>query len=283
MQRVYAQALAVLQRIDPTIYRYLSAAPLGGGSRPIRTVPAVDNSTTPPTTIEFIFHLEVSPVALGSGKQADFRYDPPSLTPTGTTRKLDAPMHIDVSPIYDPAAVTGLATSLYHEGIHMLLYMEQILSASPPSPHAAAFANYGRVAQQHTDYGPLLAELEVFIDLDLGKRNAGQPRDYARNGARETINHVIEEKYVFDQEKAQFGTQFTNRSLALSYVLDSLTELGVRASPTDRNVVTIVDKATRILDDIDRLIRVQPVAPTTPGPGAPAPGSAPTSAPAPRL
>ncbi len=187
-------------------------------------------------------------------------------------------MLMEITPQSGPNAVTPLARDLYHEGIHLLLFMEGLLPRRTPSPHMAALTNYTRIARQHQVHTRLLAELEVFIELDLQRRNLPPPPNYSRQSAREIVDHLVEEKYVFDQERQQFGTQFTNRSLALTHILDGFQTIGVRAAATDRDVISIVDEATQILDDIDRQIRPQP---SSPQPATSSSATRPTPAPSP--
>ncbi len=273
----YNQAVSQLQSIDPTIHRYLSTVRPGGGPTVIKSG-QFNTQDVPPVAVRYTFNLDVQFTTLSGRQEAKFTGGTPSLTGSGNTRSLTANMLMEIAPVSGPNAVTSLARNLYHEGIHMLLFMEQLLPLRTPSPHMAALANYTRIARQHQEHTRLLAELEVFIELDLQRRQLPPPANYARQSAREIVDHLVEEKYVFDQERQQFGTQFTNQSLALTYILEGFQTVGVRATSTDRNVTSIAAKATQILDDIDRQIRPQP---SSPQPATPSPSSRPTPPPSP--
>ena len=142
-------------------------------------------------------------------------------------------------------ATDELTRNLYHEGLHMLLFMDGLLP-SQPSSHAASFAAYQRRFEAHPGARELLARLEVFIEPQLQQR---AQRD-AAHLAVEIRDHLIEEKYIFDQERAHLGTAFSNRSLALTYIVQGLQEVGVLGRPDDRDVRTMVDHAVQALDAV---------------------------------
>jgi len=252
----YNQAVSQLQSIDPTIHNYLSAVSPGGGPTTIKSGQAPTD--TPSISLQFTFNLETRFATLSGNQLAKFTGGDPTLTTSGNPRVLTANMVIEIAPVSGANALTSLAKSLFHEGVHMVLFMEQLISSSPPSPHLAALVNYRRIARQHKEHSLLLAELEVFIELDWQIQGLNPPSGQSRKGAQEIMDHLIEEKYVFDQEKQHFKSQFTNRGLALTYIMEGFQNLDVRANRTDRNVRSIVDKATSILGEIDSQIRPQP-------------------------
>jgi len=268
-KQAYADALTQIKGIDATLHKYLAAAALNGGSKTVRTGTGVDDSTTPPTTIKFTFDLEVKhDSSLPSNTDAAFDPGVPNFPPAaGTTRSFTASMTMKIN---QSSTGASLATKLYHEGLHMILFMEDILPSSPASPHATAFANYNKIAKAHKDFVTAVAETEVFIDLDLAKRKASQ-KGLAKKAAGEIAAHLVEEKYVFDQEKAKFGAAFTNRQLAATYVMEGFTALGVSASVTDKNVVSIYDKFAAVFDEIDKQTAPVKAAPKSSGsqPAAP--------------
>jgi hypothetical protein len=77
---------------------------------------------------------------------------------------------------------------------------------------------------------------------------------------------------VRDQEKAKFNASFKNADLALAYLVQDLGKVGIRASPTDKNLKSIVQKAANIMDEIDKQVSAKP----TPPPSAPVPPAATT-------
>ena len=249
-QQAYAQAVAQLQSIDPVLHGYLSKTTLGGGPTTIRTAKGVDNSQNPPVTIQYLFTLDVKNASLAPGTDADFKEGSRNLSGSGTSRNFTASMSIEVS----PTASVSLAQSLYHEGLHMLIYMERFL---PTSPHGAAAANYQKIAQAQPEYGPLSAEVEVFIDLDLKNRALKDPTltpapGAAKRDADQLLQDLWEEKYIHDQEKAKFNAPTGNSALALTYTVKDLGDFGVRAVPSDKNLQSIVQKVTKIYTAIDQ-------------------------------
>lgn len=246
----YAEALKKLQTLDPDIHRYLSGTRLNGGNQLVRGGSAVDNSQTPPVTLQYTFNLEVKTASLAPGQEARFNGGIPILSPGGTTtRTLTANMTMEISPAaaWDPAV---LAQALYHEGLHMLIFVQDLLPPATPSRHIGALANYNQTAQANAEYKQAEAELEVYIDLDWKARKV-TPKSAPGKAASEILEHMIEEKYVFDQEKAQFGTKVPNSSITRGYIIDGFRDLNVTPNFSDKNLVKIVDRMTRILDDID--------------------------------
>lgn len=265
----YDQALIAVRGLDPGVYQYLSRARLNGGNQLILSGQSTDTSVTPPVTVQFNLNLVVRTASLAPGQNALFREGVPTLSPVGTTRLLTANMSMEISneAAFDPPA---LARSLYHEGLHLLLFVQNLVSPSAPSPHVAALANYNRIARANPNSATVLAELEAYIDQDW-RRRAIDPMPDPRRAARETMSHMIEEKYVFDQERVHFGTQPANASLARGYILDGFREMGVRADLSNQNVIRIIRRFTQILDDIDGQIRPR----INPGTGAQPPGTTP--------
>ena len=268
-KQAYADALAQIKGVDATLHKYLSATTLNGGSKAVRTGTGIDNSTQPPTTINFTFNLDLKhDSSLPSNTDAAFDSGVPTITSATGTANFTASMTMSVNPT---ATSTSLATKLYHEGLHMILFMEDILPSTPASPHATTFANYNKIAKAHKDFATAVAEAEAFIDLDLMKRKLSKP-GFAKKAAGEMAAHLVEEKYVFDQEKAKFGSKFTNRQLAATYVMEGFTAIGATASVGDKNVVSIFSKFAAVFDEIDKQTAAAPsTAPKSPAskPAAP--------------
>lgn len=269
--QVYAQALAAVRQTDATVHGYLAAAPLNGAATVVRTE-RFNTADTPPVAMTVTFNLTVVSRPLGAGEQARFTHGNPALTQTPGAANMAVPMVVEVAP---QAPVADLTRSLYHEGLHMLLYMDSFLPQR--SSHYASLANYTRLARAHAESAMLLAEVEVYIELDLQTRAARPPQPgavptpappagYARRAANELFTHLLEEKYVRDQENARYGGTTANRSFTLTYLLHDLRDMGVNAQASDRNFVSIVDRATRILDSVDAQLRA-PAPPQAPAPG----------------
>jgi len=287
----YAQALTALQAMDPSLHGYLSRATPGGGPVPVRTGQAHLEDTG--GTLTYTFLLEVRSGTLPAPRLAQFTPANPNIVRSGPNASLTATMTLEFATPSGAGATGELARSLYHEGLHMLLFMDRFLPQAQQSPHTASLANYTRIATAHAEYGTLWAELEVYIDLDLQNR-AARPRSpglpslpplppgYASRSAREILAHLVEEKYVTDLEAATPGaTRPTNRSLAVSYLLEGFRSVGVSATPTNPDVVRMVNRIALIFDEIDRRTRPAP-GPTPSGAGSsPSPSSVPPPKPAP--
>ncbi|HTT22845.1 MAG TPA: DUF4157 domain-containing protein [Candidatus Sulfotelmatobacter sp.] len=246
----YAQALAQLQAIDPTLYSLLSKVKLNGPSATIRTATAVDNSVQPPVAIQLTFNLEAKTANLPPGSLADFDGGVVSLAGSATSKVFTASMVMRIS----SNSNVSLAEDLYHEGIHMLVMMDSLL---PTSPHGASLANYKKIANAQPDFGLFSAELEVFIEQDLQLRKQNPAPGTAKKDADKLLSDLWEEKYVRDQEKAKFNAPFNNGDLALTYILKDLGVLGIRANASDRNLQSIVQKAAKIMTAIDQLVSQQ--------------------------
>jgi Zn-dependent peptidase ImmA (M78 family) len=248
----YAQALAQIQGIDAEIYKYLSAAVLNGGSKTVRQFQAIDSSTKPPTNVQVVFNLDVKQdPTLAKGTDAVFDSGVPAIGGSGANQTFTASMTMSINPA---ATAVSLAQKLYHEGIHMILFVEDFFPSTPPSPHATSFANYNKIAKGHKDFGALAGEIEAFV------KAAKQDPAKAHKAASEIPAHIIEEKYVFDQEKAHFSAAGTNKQIAFTYLMEGLTGFGVTAQLSDKNVISIEDKATAILDEIDKQVAAKPKA-----------------------
>ena len=269
MQQSYERSMASLQQFDADIHRYLSRAPLNGGRTSILAGSAVDSSTTPPTTVQFTFNLTVETANLGGDREAVFDGGIPVLSPSGTSRTLvaDMTMRISRAAAFDPAVLTR---ALYHEGLHLLLFVQDLMPPRTPSAHVGALANYRRIALAISGVATLQAELEVFMEVDWRTRGV-TPMPNPQRAAQDIFDHLVEEKYVFDQERRHFGGPGTpNRALASGYLMDGFRDMGVRADLGNAQVADFVTRLARILDEIDRSsvppARPQPATAPTPQP-----------------
>jgi hypothetical protein len=258
----YTQALTQIQTLDPVMYGYLSKATLNGASTAVRVQNATDNSTTPPTQIQITFNLVVKEAVLPANVDAAFNGGVPVIGGQGTSRTFTANMEMSVS----KTASTALAENLFHEGIHMLLFMDDLLPGG--SPHGAALTNYKKIAAASPDFGPMNSQLATMLATKLKLTQAqGQKQ------AGDLVNDVIEEKYVRDQEAAKFHAPFTNRALASTYILKDLNDVGISVPITDIAFQSIAQAAARIMDDIDQ--KVKAAQPSTPLPAQKQPAQTP--------
>lgn len=250
----YSQALTQIQTLDPVMYGYLSKATLNGPSTAVRIVNAVDNSVTPPINIQITFNLQVKQVTLGANLAADFQGGVPVIAGQGNSKTVTADMVMAV----DSNSTSPLAQNLFHEGVHMLLFMDDLLPGG--SPHGAALTNYKKIANAHPDMARLTTQLTTLISNGLAqqKQNAAS----AGKMASELLDDLWEEKYVRDQEKAKFNAAFTNRALAATQILHDLNTQNINPSPTDVLFQSVALAAAGIMDAIDQQTKAaQPATP----------------------
>jgi hypothetical protein len=136
---LYTQALARLGSIDATLHGYLQRA----GWNTYREVHRGVSQS-----VNVIFRLRVRQDSLPQHLIAQFV--PGRVDYSDPTNPI-YPMTMTLSIPSGPTAVDELTRSLYHEGIHLLIYMDRHLT-SPPSPHGAAFAHYLHIARSHQNY-----------------------------------------------------------------------------------------------------------------------------------
>jgi hypothetical protein len=251
----YRRALGTIRSLDPLMFGFLSKAPMNGASTTIRLVNAVDNSVSPPVPFQIVFNLQVKEVALSPQLDADFDGGVPAFSTTGP-KTFTANMVMQIN----SNSSTDLAQNLYHEGVHMLLFMDDLLPGG--SPHGAALTNYKTIAAAHPDFAQMNSQLATMFATKL---KLTQPQ--AQKKAADLVNDVLEEKYVRDQEAAKFKASFTNRALASTQILKDLNDVGISVPITDVAFQSIAQAAARIMDDIDQKVK----AAQTPAPPVQAP------------
>ena len=267
----YQQALTTLQTKDPEVYRYLSKTTLNS-KQTVHSGTAVDASTTPATKIVFDFKLDVKAGTLAAGRDAAFTGGSPVLAQKGPDVTLTADMTMDVSTAAtaNPAA---LAEALYHEGIHLLLFIEDLIPPPTASKHATSFAGYRKTATASAKKAPTLADLETYMAKDWATRKVAAHPD-AKKAAQEIFDHIVEEKYTFDQERVQFGKGPANAALVLAYIKDGFTDMNVTFDATNKSIQGVASGLTAVLDEIDQATSAKakpapqqkPPAPKTPPP-----------------
>jgi hypothetical protein len=250
----YSLALDQIKTLDAVMHGYLSKAPLNGASTPVRSINAVDSSVTPPINIQITFNLMVKQVALAANLAADFKGGVPVIAGQGTSRTVTADMVMEV----DSNSPTPLAQNLFHEGVHMLLFMDDLVPGG--SPHGAALANYKKIANAHPDAARLTTQLTTLIGNGLKQQNL--PVASAGKMASELLDNLWEEKYVRDQEKAKFNAAFTNRALADTQILHDLKDQNINPPLTDVLLQSVAQAAAGIMDAIDQ--QTKAAQPTTP-------------------
>lgn len=242
----YRRALFQIRTLDPLLFGFLSKADLTGPSTPVLTKTAVDTSVSPPVTIQLVFNLQVQEVALPPGLDADFDGGIPQITDQGTSKTFTANMQMKVN----SKSSTDLAQNLFHEGVHMLIFMDKFL---PTSPHGAALANYKKIAKAHADFVSVRDQLKTLIETGL-KSQKVDPAG-AQKQAIDLLDDVLEEKYVRDQEGAKFNATFSNKALAATQIIKDLGDLKITVPLSDAAMQSIVQKTAGIMDAIDQQVK----------------------------
>jgi len=242
---VYTQALDRLQNIDAALHRHLQRAGWDTYQQILSVSSGVRNVT---------FHLRIREGSLPPGLFARFTRERVDYSdPTNPIY----PMTITLTVPSGPTAVDELALALYHEGVHMLIYIDQNLP-SPQSPHGAALDRYLTIARGHQSYASVLDSLVRYIQAFPPSAGAAS-FPTLQSALTGILNAIIEEKYAYDQEQAhQLGSGPTNGQLARGYIIEKLTAMGVRIAPTDQDLVDAIQGVTALFDAIDAQTGSQP-------------------------
>ncbi|OPY67416.1 MAG: hypothetical protein A4E62_02283 [Syntrophorhabdus sp. PtaU1.Bin002] len=242
---VYTQALDRLQNIDAGIHRHLQRAGWDTDQQILLVSSGVRNVA---------FHLRIREGSLPPGIFARFVRERVDYSdPTNPIY----PMTITLTVPSGLTAVDELTLALYHEGVHMLIYIDQNLP-SPQSPHGAALDRYLAIARGHQSYASVLDSLVRYIQAFPPSAGAAS-LPTLQSALTGTLSAIVEEKYVHDQEQAhQLGPGPTNSQLARGYVAEKLASMGVRITPTDQDLVDAIQGMTTVFDAIDAQMGSQP-------------------------
>ena len=100
-----------------------------------------------------------------------------------------------------------------------------MVSPQNQSAHAATFAKYVQTAKGLSS--SLTAQLDLYMEKVLTKRKVPTDSGARFKDARKIVDLIVEEKYVYDQDKKRFGAARSNRSVANDYVVDGLDAVGI--------------------------------------------------------
>jgi hypothetical protein len=185
-------AIQLLYPVQPAmIFEALSAVTVNGGSTLVRAVP-LEEAGKPITTL---FTLEVKVAALTGHTKALFEGPAKPAQPDPTTRTYA--MTITVSPTVAQTVPQALARDLFHEGMHMQLFMDRALPAERRSTQMTRMSEYQNVAEVNNDYASLLADLTTYIAANPSDKL--KPVRRPKRAAKEIVEHMIEEKFVVDE------------------------------------------------------------------------------------
>lgn len=265
--QIYAQALGKLKALDPTLYGYLSKATLGGGPTTIMTDVTQGQPGVPSLTVAINLDVKLAPLA--ANKDAEF--SPGTITrPAAAGAPFVFGFNMTINQSMPADTVPDMvAEVLVHEGTHLQIAMDKVVyNPSNKSPHEAGFGKYQTTAKSLASYGNLLIYLNNYMEMVLTKHK--QPTDEAtrQKDAQKIVDLLVEEKYVYDQDKAKFGQGRTNSQLAADYIKDGLDAVGILPSANLPNLNNVLLNAEDFLDELDAQLKPPP-APTKP---AQAPG-----------
>lgn len=264
-----AEAVKLLAARQPIfIFQALSTAPVGGAAVPVHTVQHVV-AGKPVTSV---FNLQVKVMGLSGFSAAEFQ-GPRNPAEAQGTRTFNMEIHVDSNTANHPPV--SLARDLFHEGMHMQLYIDRAAPSWDRSNYLKGFQAYLDVAHKSAGHAPLLSEMTGFIVKNVKGKTAAA----ATANAKEIIDKIMEEKYAINAE-VQIGPGKTDkpftsdrsveRRRVTRWLSTYLQQLGVTNFPVDE-VGSMAAKLSAIWIEID--LNAPPVplypvplglAPTTP-------------------
>src|SRR5262249_19355532 len=130
-----------------------------------------------------------------------------------------------------------LEANLYHEGIHMFLFMDKWIEPKDQSPFQSSYATYVKHAKASAEYAPL---------RQLFATAAGSDAE-----ADDQVLSFVEEKVAYDTTGAKFGEKFhnSNAEIARDYVPDLIADQ--QWSVTEDVRREMIQRVNKMLDDID--------------------------------
>jgi hypothetical protein len=320
-QQLYSRAIASLASragVNPKLLQILRQGIVGQTVHRVQVTPSTlqmpqspsptpDAGALPPQpAVTFVFDLLISPdpASVPPSAFAAFVEDPAnqtSFSPSSATgQTITRLLQINTRAPTSANADDSLAEALLHEGTHMVLEIDRMLSnvqdpgiAAGMTGALVAFSRYKQAASQSALRGPLDAALVSEINRVLNPSGVaaapGVPT--AAGVASATVDAILEERFAVDQEQAPFPRPqpVSNIVIANSYLLRELAVAAGRDPqknpwPPGANTSTLIALFAQFLDDVAFLLTRQST--QTPGPspspsvrsgtGAPAPsGSGP--------
>lgn len=293
-QALYAQAVASLASKpggNANAAHILQLGQIG------RTVPGVQtNSSTastpvppspgggapPQSSSAFTIVFDLKIIGDGScvpaGAAAAFFDDPAHQTTfsgtAATGQKITRLLVVCLKMPTTPNPVDLLAEELAHEGIHMLLAMDNLLNSLGPDPGLAAgltgaalsFSKYQQAGKQ----SPLRPSVDAGLVGEINRvipPLAGAPSQNSAVIAAETVDGVLEERFAIDQQQAQFTgrPKVTNQTVASAYLLQILGKSASHSpwppSPSAQNLTTLF---AQFLDNVAASLAQSASTPTQP-------------------
>jgi uncharacterized protein DUF4157 len=273
--QIYQQALPKVQTLDPAIFALLSKAKLGAGPQLVLNDQMQGPSGTLPIIVEI--KLEVTLGPLLSSKDAEMRTASRRVQdPAANKFELTGTMTINSA--MQGTTPDALSQVLAHEGVHFQIAMDKLVSSQSQSAHAGSFGKYVQTAKVLPSQSALTAQLDLYMEKVLTQKKLPTDPTSRFKDVRKIMDLVIEEKYVYDQDKKRFGAVRSNRKIASDYVVDGLDAIGIPPSanvqPDLGNLITLAEK---FLNELDAQLSPPPA--PAPQPAPPPSGSGKPSAP----
>ncbi len=289
-QQLYSQAIASIASktgVNATLLAVLRQGQVGqtvtgvhsASSTLTVTIPPPQGSTGPSTSapaIRVVFDLEISPTTspLPQGAFAAFDNNPAAQTTftgsaTTTGQTITRLLRIISKAPTGANAADTLGEALIHEGTHMLLAMDSLLSnahnitplAGGTTGAQTSFNRYLTAAMASSRLNPLTTSLAAEITRVIPTtttQNASQM-------ATEALTGVLEERFATDQQTAAYPRTVSNATIVQAYLWDMLATATSRTSwPRGPNATALETATLLLLNDVTTTL----TRPATPTPGA---------------
>lgn len=259
---LFADSLAKLKTICADCHTYLSKATLNGG---LATIKKESYSGT-----DLLFKLNLKTMSGGGSVLALFSKG--STTPNKTAKppNITVDMSIDLDATIltaasTPALVDKFARDMYHESLHLIIYIDSqrsdlLGSSTLDSTATKEFKTYLSTATGLPEYTISKTELEVYIQSKFPKMKASDVTFFAVN----IIKEIIEERHTIGKADKAFGTTSgTNNDIALTYLNLYLNRMSITHSLTDKDFMKLYKGIGGVLTKADAKI-AKPKKKTTP-------------------
>jgi len=248
------EVMKKLKILSPEIHKYVSSAGIDGGFKNVRNVKG--------DTKDITFRLSVITTDTGGSQLAVFinkgTVEDDTTKPIRSTNVLMIGVHNGIKK--EPATQANIdkyAKYLYHEGLHMLLHMESITTKDGLKPSAlkSSFDQYQKSANANPSSKKFKSKLLTALNADTSIPSEAQKLIPEIPDA--LFNQIVEEKFVFDQEKKIFGNQGSNLQIAATYILDKLNTIGSSIGLKDPKFKELLTLMTSVLNKIDTSIQTK--------------------------
>ncbi len=243
---LFQQALPGVAGLDATIHGYLVRAQYATPST-VRTEPIPGLGSVRFRLMTAQAPIDPRVAALFQGGAVDMQQGPPVVVTISMTMAISGQLR-DAS---------RLTQALFHEGMHMVLFMDTSLQKLqipvPPSPLSTGRASYLGWFQGASSYPALRSELMAVY--------AHPPSGTPESQAGEVIDHLVEEKFVYDQQAVRSGQATDNAVLARQYIRADLDADHIALPDSSQRFRTLVSLAIQCFAAVDTQRRARQATP----------------------